>query len=95
MPTKTEELITLPKRLFQGNLTFADIRLFITLLELQKDGVVENTHLETLGERVGVTPFTVIASIKRLVETGFITKRRMSRLPSVLTIISEGEVVRV
>ena len=95
MPSKLASLVTLPTRLFQGDLTPADIRLYIALLQLQKDGVVENIHLETLGDRVGVTQFTVVASLRRLVAAGFITKKRMSRLPSLLTITAEGEVVRV
>jgi predicted transcriptional regulator len=85
-----EDRVTLPRVLvYDDNLKAYDIRLFVALLDLQKNGVVENVHLATLGKMVGVTEFTIVDSLKRLVAGGFITKRRMGAFPSLLTIVGE------
>lgn len=84
--------VVLPKALvYDESLTTNDIRLFVILLDIRRhDGTIEES-LESLAARAGVSKFTIVDSLKRLTEGGFITKERRHQQPSLLTIKS-GEV---
>jgi predicted transcriptional regulator len=82
--------VLLPKRLVcDEDLTASDIRLFVALLALRKpDGTVD-AGLDALAGEVGVTKFTIVDSIKRLVEKGFVKKQLRGCYTALLTIKSE------
>ena len=74
------------KVVFDSGLTAADIRLYAVLLELKKDDDTVDDGLDALAERVGVTKFTVIDSVKKLVERGLVKKQLRGCYPFLLTI---------
>jgi len=83
--------VLLPTKLVcDEDLTASDIRLFVTLLALKKpDGTVDD-GFDVLAQKVGVTKFTIVDSIKRLVEKGFVKKQLRGCYTALLTVRSEA-----
>jgi predicted transcriptional regulator len=79
------------------DLTAADIRLYAVLLEIKKEDHTVADGLDALAAKVGVTKFTVIDSVKKLVDRGFLKKQLRGCHPFLLTVLKHRprEVVSV
>lgn len=80
--------VLMPRKVvLDPGLTAADIRLYAVLLDIKKDDDTVDDGLDALAEKVGVTKFTVIDSVKKLVDRGFLKKQLRGCHPFLLTVL--------